>query len=407
MQSTDVLPNRLAVAKEKAKSLVRAMGASDRMLVAQMDAMVTPLGPMTGDGSVLEHEIDAAQATEMRADFARALRYATDVLRGIDRSEVVVVSDGVLGPDSDASGPLALGGATLSYVKVGIRGDNVALTEFAVRRYPLDKSRYEVMLEVINTGPADADVELRLVGDGAVVELTRIHLSGGERLPRFYSELSGADRVLEARIERVDGARDDLPIDDRAYALLPARRRARVLAVTAGNSYVQAALLLDEYLDVTIVAPAGYEAAVASGHWDAIVFDGVTPAQAPPANALYLDPRGAAAPVTVGATLRSPGFDWVDRKHPVLAFVSLDDVNVSVAHGLVPRPGDRVLGTSGPQRVPILVSGSRGGYRFVALGFDIRDSDFPLRISWPLFVVDCIDLVFGRHLGAHLGLPNG
>jgi hypothetical protein len=31
----------------------------------------------------------------------------------------------------------------------------------------------------------------------------------------------------------------------------------------------------------------------------------------------------------------------------------------------------------------------------VALGFDIRDSDFPLRISWPLFVIGCIDWFSG------------
>jgi hypothetical protein len=395
MQATDVSPNRLAVAKDKVKALVRAMDASDRMLVAQMDAMVTPLGPLTSDRSVLEQEVDAVKPTEMRADFARALRFAIDVLSDVEHREIVVVSDGALGPDADAYGSVALGGARLSYVKIGARGDNVGLTEFAVRRYPLNKSRYEVMLELTNTGPRAEDVELQLLGDGAVVELTRVHLSGGERLPRFYSELSGASRVLEARIERVDGSRDDLPVDDRAYALLPERKRATVLAVTVGNTYVQAALLLDEYLDVTVVPPAGYEAAVRTGHWDAILFDGVTPAEPPLANAVYLDPRGTAGPVAVGAALRSPGFDWVDRKHPVLSFVSLDDVNVSVAHRLVPRPGDRVLGTSGQDRVPLLVSGSRDGYRFVALGFDIRDSDFPLRISWPLFVIGCIDWFSG------------
>ena len=51
----------------------------------------------------------------------------------------------------------------------------------------------------------------------------------------------------EAR--RVATALDDLPADDHAYALLPERRRARVQVVTRGNMYLEAALLLDEYLD--------------------------------------------------------------------------------------------------------------------------------------------------------------
>lgn len=391
MQATDVSPNRLAVARDEVKKVIRGMGGADRMLVAQMDAMVTPLGPMTGDTSALEREVDAVHATDTRADFPRALRFATDVLRGVDRGEIVVVSDGALGEATDASGPVHLGSATLSYVKVGREGRNVGITQFSVRRYPLDKSRYEVMLELTNTGTTAEDVELQLLGDGALVDLTKLRLQPGERLPRFYPQLSGASRTLEARIARVDGTRDDLPADDRAYALLPERRRAKVLVVTEGNTYLDAALLLDEYLDVTDVAPKGYADALAKGSWDTVIFDGVTPAEMPKANALYIDPRGPGSPVKVGEELKSPGFDKVDRKHPTVRFLALDDVNVSVGHKLTPETGDRVVGASDGGASPLLVAGTRGGYKFVALGFDVRDSDLPLRTAWPLFVVDCIN----------------
>jgi hypothetical protein len=93
----------------------------------------------------------------------------------------------------------------------------------------------------------------------------------------------------------------------------------------------------------------------------------------------------------VGAELRAPGFDKVDRKHPAVRFVGLDDVNVAVAHKLTPDTGDKVLGASEGGASPILVAGARGGHKFVAVGFDVRDSDLPLRTAWPLFVVDCID----------------
>ncbi|MDP8998509.1 MAG: VWA domain-containing protein, partial [Myxococcota bacterium] len=152
MQATDVLPNRLAAAKAEVKKLVRGLGGADRMLVAQMDAMVTPLGPLTSDTSALERELDGMHATDTRADFARALRFATDVLRGDGHGEIVVVSDGALGEASDASGPVHVGNAKLSYVKVGKSGRNVGITQFSVRRYPLHKGRYEVMLELTNTG---------------------------------------------------------------------------------------------------------------------------------------------------------------------------------------------------------------------------------------------------------------
>src|SRR5207237_4468696 len=182
------------------KRLIRGLGGADRMLIAQMDAMVTPLGPMSGDTSELERALDDIKPTEARADFPRALRFATDTLRGLDNAEIVVVSDGVLGSATDAQGPVHLGDAKLSFVPVGKGKRNVGVTEFSVRRYPLDKSRYEVMLEVTNTGPETEDVELSLLGDATLVDLTKLRLKPGERLPRFYPNLSGASRTLEAKI---------------------------------------------------------------------------------------------------------------------------------------------------------------------------------------------------------------
>jgi hypothetical protein len=391
MQATDVSPSRLAQAKDAVKNLIRNLGGSDRMLIAQMDAMVTPLGPMTDDASVLGGQLDNVHPTDARADFPRALRFASDVLRGVESGEIVVVSDGQLGEASDASGPVHVGNAKLTYMKVGQRDRNVGITQFSVRRYPLDKSRYEVMLELTDTGAAPEDVEIQLLGDGTLVDVTKLRLQPGVPLQRFYPQLSGANRRLEAKIALVDGTADDLPADDRAYALLPERHRAKVLVVTPGNTYLEAALLLDEYLDVTDVLPAAYPEALKTATWDAVIFDGATPPEMPKANVLYLDPRGPGAPVKVTDALKQPGFDKIDRKHPVVRYLGLDDVNVALGHKLVPETGDKVLGASDGGASPLLVAGTRGGYRFVAMGFDVRDSDLPLRTAWPLFVIDCIN----------------
>jgi len=393
MQATDggSGETRLDAARREVKSLIRGMGGSDRMLVAQMDATVTPLGPMSGDTSELERAADAVKPTDTRADFPRSLRFATDALRNIENSEIVIVSDGDLGPPEDSLGPVHLGNAKLSYVKVGEKKRNCAVTEFSVRRYPLDKSRYEVMLEVTNTGPEQEDVELSLLGDGTLVDLTKLRLRPGERLPRFYPNLSGASRTLEAKIRPLEGSEDALPADDHAYALLPERRRAKVLVVSSGNTYLEAALLLDEYLDVTQVTPLEYvhKYGVTQPGFDVVVYDDVTPAQPPRAHALYLDPRGPGSPVKIEGDVERPWFDHIDRKHPVVRFTALDLVNIRFGRKLKPEPADKVIGSAAG--VPMLVAGSRGGFKFVALGFDVRDSDLPLRIAWPLFLLNTVN----------------
>lgn len=393
MKATDVAPNRLEHAKEEVRKMVRGLNGDERMLIAQMDAAVTPMSTLTGEVSELEGGLAAIKAQDSTADFARGLRFATDTLRGLTNPEIVVVSDGALSPASDAAGPVHLGDAKISYLSVGnANARNVAITGFSVRRYPLDKSRYEVMLEVTNTNDEPAEVELSLFGDGQLTDLTRLHLNGHEKLPRFYPNLSGASKTLEAKLQYADQTHDDLPADDHAYALLPERRRARIQCVTSGNMFLEAALLLDEYLDVTTIDPSKYPA---KGNFDVTIFDGVTPNVAPNSGSLlYLDPTGANVPFEVGKEVVSDatyslGFDELDAKSPLLRYTSLSDINIGKGHILKGEKEDKVVANS--YKGPLLIQGRRAGVKFVALGFDIRESDFPLRIAWPLFLLNTIN----------------
>src|SRR4051812_7652536 len=72
MQAIDVTPTRLASAKDQIKSIVRGLSGSDRMLIAQMDAAVTPLSTMTSEIAELEAAVAAVKPSDAAADLARA-----------------------------------------------------------------------------------------------------------------------------------------------------------------------------------------------------------------------------------------------------------------------------------------------------------------------------------------------
>lgn len=392
MQATDVSKEgasrtRLDDAKEEVRRMVLGLGGSDRMLIAQVDAHVTPLSSFTSDVTELSHAIERLAATDTRADFHGALRFAANVLADLPSPEVVIVSDGAVSLPTDRD--VSLGDARISFVPIGERGRNVAIVELTARRYPLDRDRYEVMLELYNAGSEAEDVELQLLGDGSVIDVTRLRLGPRERLPRFYPNLTGAREELVAVVKLVDGTPDDLPADDRAHALLPDVKRARVLCVTEGNTYLEAALLLASYLDVTYVTPEDY--AAVEGRFDVTIFDGVTPeVKEGFGNVLYLDPHGPHAPLGVAEKpLTNVGFDRIDKKSPLLRWTSIEDAFVAKARRLSPRPGDRVVGAS--ELGPLLVTGAREGKRFVALGFHPKDSDLVLRVAWPVFMLNTLN----------------
>ena len=178
--------------------------------------------------------------------------------------------------------------------------------------------------------------------------------------------------------------------DDRAFAVLPPRPRARVLLVSDGNLYLEGALLLDEAAVVDKIAPREFGAELAARH-DLVVFDRFTPPAPPPVPALYLDPRGTASPFSIRGELRSPIITSVAR-HPLTRFVSLADLNVTSASRFGLAPGDVTLASSLSD--PIWVARERP-VRMAALGFDVRRSDLPLRVAFPVMLVDAIDWLSG------------
>jgi hypothetical protein len=389
MRATDVEPSRVERAKTELRAFIDELGPADRALVAQMDTTATPLSPLTSEPSVLKEALDGVAAHDVAADLRAGLRLAGDILRGQSNPEVLIASDGRLEAPGDVARRMREDGIRISWLKVGREGKNVAITAFAVRRYPLDKSQSEVLVELWNPSEADAEIELTLLGDGEPIDVERLRIAKGERLSRFFQNVSGADRTLEAVLKYADGTTDQLAADDHFYARLPERRRARILAVTDGNLYLSAALLLDEYLDVTEVSPANYPP---EGRFDAIIFDGFVPPSPPDTHAIYLypnAPEGVSGPFEITGTIDRPYFDEVDRRHPLVRFTALADVNVADALEVRLSDGDRRV--AGDSRGPLLVAGTRNGKRIVAFTFDVRRSDLPLRVAWPLLLLNAID----------------
>lgn len=387
MQSTDVKPTRMQEAMRLAGELVDGMAPADRVLVAQLDRGVTPLSPLTADARVLHEAIASVSATHLPVDWDAAAAFAEDALAGYEHGELVLISDGAFATEA----PRAPKGVPFRYLSVGDEQGNVGITAFAVRRYPLDKTRAELLIELHNDADRAQTLELTLLGDGRAIDVRRLKIEANGRQRRIFDDISGVDRTLEARIASVGASpRNHLPTDDRAFARLPPRRRAKVLAVSEGNLYLQAALLLDEYLDVTQVQPEAYPVDEA---FDVIIFDRFVPDTLPDTPGVYLGPPARTANeaglLEVRGTLERPFFDRLDEGSSLLKLPALRDVNVAEALRVRPAPHDRVLAADAEG--PLLMRGTRNGHRFLAFTFDPTQSDLPLRAAWPLLLIQSID----------------
>jgi von Willebrand factor type A domain/Aerotolerance regulator N-terminal len=401
MQAGDVKPTRMEAAKEAARNLVRGLGGDDVAMLVRMDAQPAPVSGFQSDDRELLREVEKLRAADAPADLERAMRLGADALRGRKNPELVLIGDGAWDPAvwgrvsatrHDLS-TIDVSNIDLRYLPVGKSDKNLAITAFAVRRYRANQTAYEVLVEVQSFGPTAQTARLELSQDGEVVEVEPLTLQAGERVQRRYPNLAGDGTRLEARLA---GTHDALPLDDVAYALLPPRHKLKVLVVTDGELFLMGAmgaLLVDSNLDITKVTK--YDAAE-TAKYDAVILDNVTPpADAPPrTHALYINPRGEGSPFHIAGEIAAPLVTESAASHPLMRWVTFKDLNIARASRFALEAGDVAVASA--LRQPVIAARDRDGHKVAAIGFALAKSDLPLRVAFPVLVVNALDWFGGN-----------
>ncbi len=437
---------RMQVAKRHARALVDSMGGADVAMIMKVDGQATPLSRFDSDAPMLGRTIDGITASDTPADLYRALGAAADALRGRQNPLLVLISDGAYtdqqlaaatfaapapegaaaaggtatppdgdGADADAEidarrksyearnlAAVDLSGIDVRYIPVGTRADNVGIIAFNVRRYVANKAAYEVFIEIQNFGTEPARRQLTLYSGDSAIDVQPIELPPGEKLRRIYRELSGGtDHRLRASLRPVEGpgGSDPFPLDDEAFALLPERKRQKVLLVTEDNLFLEGAMLVYDNIEVFKVTPAEYDADPTGllAEINIVVFDEHTPVELPPApvHAMYFHPDAAHSPIPVVRTIERPHITEVAEDHPVMRWVSLADVNFADAQVF---KVDRARGEAWlAQAVRDVVAATRreGGRKILCFGFSLGGTDLIMRVAFPLMLVNALDWFAG------------
>jgi hypothetical protein len=394
MSATDEPGTRLGAAKREAARLLGALAPADRALIASFADEAQAESSFEADAPRLSNAISAISPSAASADLPRALAFAAAVLRGRPRPTIVLVSDGGFTDDARRAAPTDPDGRSLDlrYLPIGRRGDNVAILSLAARRNPADPGAVETALVVQSFRPGPRRVPVEISSSGHLVDKLELSLGPGERRRVLLPSLFAPGAHVEARLI----GSDDLPLDDRAAAVIPPLPRRRILRVGGADLYLDGALLsLGRTVAIDRLPATEADRAVdRADSYDLVIFDGVTPSRAPKRGRyLYFDPRGPGNPFGApGATrpVRAPVLDpaTLRRDHPLLRQLDLADVNVAEADRLALAPGDVAL--AGSFGVPLIVVRATPGLRIAALAFDPRRSDLPMRPAFPLLIANAL-----------------
>lgn len=415
--------SRIEAARARAAAEIAALGPADRAVVIAAGEEVGVAAPLGGDTTALLDALPRIEPSWGEADLGRALALAAHTLAEGDEGRILVLTDGALDDAGiDALTRCADGPRTCQVVQLGAQADNLAITAFAARRYPNARDKIEVLAEVRNLGQAPAVVELDIEADGVSVGRRRIELAAGAARRESLADLDAARSRFVARLHAPDdapaGFSTDLgpAFDDTAWAVVPPLSPLRVVLVSDGTDlFLDAALLTQgDHVELVAITPAQAAAGDASLRDADVVFfdvaDGPLPSSLPEAHVVLFDPwrnPSSPCPIARGDELRRPFLTEQLRDHPILANVVLKDVNISRGTSLVLEPSDQALVRS--LGAPIMVLRERGEHGLVAIGFDPRQSDLPLRVAFPLLVDNLLHYFEQREPGfvASFGVGTG
>lgn len=460
---------RLELAKEQARRLVRTLnqtagglfgrwfgwsGAESTtraMLIAFSDraSVLSPFTTNTGDLTAL---IDAIRPTDARTNLADALQLAQAYMQpqietGVslnpvspeEASKLVLLSDGGVA-DLDQ---LVLRHGTMEMIPIGKSRDNVGITALRISRNYERPELLNVFVQVRNFGEEAVATDLSIRIDGVLIpngvrtisldpSPQRVVIGTSQPADRGAAgdmASIGFELVLERGgvLEAVISRNDALAVDNRAYAVVPAPRKLRVLLVSQKNFFLESVLTGLPLEQVKYLTPAQYEAAPAGdleeegrSKFDVVIFDKHETARLPIGNYWFIaaaprlsipagsagqgakfgvhdtmpdDRPAAASSIVLGDEIDGQALTWWDETHAVLRHVVLEYVYVARWRPLrVPDTAERLI--EGPAG-PVLVRWSHEGRQFLVLNFAIEASNWWARSSFPVFVYNAI-----RYIGS-------
>jgi len=252
--------------------------------------------------------------------------------------------------------------------------NNVGITAFEIRSMPSAALGYEAYLEVQNFGQStEVGIALSAAGGQRINKTVRL---GTEETYKDVFDLSQfAGGGIRATVQAKD---DALALDDIAFAYLPIKRKTRTLLVTKGNRYLETALKLNNYVELSVTDPANYRE---SANIDAYIFDRFAPATPPSRPALIFGTPNAAWLKPASGEIQKPEITTWSEDHPIMQYVSVHDVAIERA-ARIDAANLTVVAAS--KQTPLIVVSEKP--KWVMLTFDLESSDFAFHVGFPVFI---------------------
>jgi hypothetical protein len=397
---------RLDHAKTSALDLVKGLAPGSEAMVVEAGRDAHIASPLDRDTRRISTAIESMMAQDVEGDLGGAIALAVDRLKAFDAARVVVLTDGYV------ARPPSLDGVTvpIEILQVGAELDNAAIIRTDVRSGADPKTKQEevqafLLVESYGKTPREAYVTLRFEGEEEVLASRRLLLAPKEKVPVVLSFRPSAQDYGRGLVLDVS-PHDAMPVDDVAYARVPAGDRLPVFLAGSekdgASAWLERALLSDPGVQLSRISLSDLAAKKDVDPGALVVVDGACPAELPGGDVLIVHPPdGDCLGVKVGAAIEKPGVTSWETGDARMRFLTLDGVAIARAKKLELPSVTQALVRS--QDGALVADASTASRTATLVGFDVGESDWPLKASFVLFMRNVAEVARTHRASGALG----
>jgi len=398
MQTIEGGRSRLELAQDKALQMIDDMAGNDKMMIVTFERSSDVLCELTDDRQRLRAAIRSIVASDAATRVRDSVLVAGSLQASTPDLRIVVLSDGRI-TDLEDIGARAF---DVSFLQVGETSDNAGIVAFSVRE-PLDGlGERQCLVLVSNDRSEPLDTTLTLSFEDETIAVEAVSVAANDVAEVVFALPNVESGVLRAELDHDDA----LAVDNRAWLALRPASALKVLLVAKGDStaayFIKRVLSLNPRVEASVMEPDNY---TDGAGYDLVVFDNFAPPALPDGTSAFFNAVPPVEGLGEDGVLETPAVVATEAEHPVMRFLNPQNVDIAKARRLLLPEGARALIST--QGGALVADVSRGGRQVLVIAFDLADTNWPLRLSFPLFMQNLVAWVPTASLAEQTSVAAG
>ena len=244
-----------------------------------------------------------------------------------------------------------------------------------------------ILAKVTNYGKEDVTKEVTLYGDDEILTSQSVFMAAGESKIVYFDRTNFEGSVLRAELN----GNDSLMLDNVCYDIISENKQVNILLMTEKNAYLEKVLELMEGITVTKSNDIASFDSFVSQKYDLYIFDCMMPEHFPQnGNVIIIDaPNDSlykSKGVIEGALVKA------EPSEATQYIENMDFGAANVTAYQTPTWAEPFLSAETDEgKMDVAFTGDMQGQKITVFGFDLHNSELPLKMEFPLLIYNIIN----------------